>query len=146
VTARVYGVGLVVLGVLVGALPFAHWYRVDLPGRDLEHSGVAVSGELWSLPLLAGVIVTIGAWVAARGLDPAGSSARWLGWACAVAGVVALGWILLSAFRITSQAVPDVPGGPPAPLHVQSIAYVAAAAGAAITALSLWWLRLGAEQ
>ncbi len=140
------GISLAVLGAIVGLLPFARWYRADLPGRNVVVSGVEVSGELWSLPLLAGVIIAIGVAIAAGRPDPMTVAARWLGGICAVAGAVCVAWALLSAFRITSVAMPvGVADGPPAPLRVQPVAFIAAAAGAAVSAVSLWWLRIGSD-
>ena len=143
---RWYGIGLALLGAIVGTLPFARWYRADLPGRNVVLSGVDVSGELWSLPLLACVIVAIGVGIAAGTPDPMTVVARWLGGICAVAGAMCVAWALLSAFRITGVAVPvGVADGPPARLRVQPTAFIAAAAGAAVAAVSLWWVRLGSD-
>lgn len=143
---RWYGIGVAVLGAIIGTLPFARWYRADLPGRSVVRSGVDVSGELWSLPLLASVIVAIGLVIAVRRPDPMTVVARWLGGICTVAGAICLGWALFSVFRITSVAVPvGVADGPPAPLRAQPAAFIAAAAGAVVSAVSLVWVRVGSD-
>jgi len=143
---RSYGIGVAVLGAIIGTMPFARWYRADLPGRTLVRSGVEVSGALWSLPLLACVIVAIGVAIAAGRPDPMTVVARWLGGICAVAGAMCVGWALFSVFRITGVAVPvGVADGPPAPLRAQPAAFIAAAAGAAVSAASLVWVHLGSD-
>ena len=145
-TPRSFGLAVALLGVLVGTLPFVRWYRADLPARDVVWSGIDVSGELWSLPILACVIVAIGVAAAAGLPDPMTVTARWLGGICAIAGTLCMAWALLSAFRITSIAVPvGVADGPPAPLRVQPTAFIAAAAGAAVAAVSLLWVRTGSD-
>ena len=88
---RWYGIGVAILGAIVGMLPFARWYRADLPGRTIVRSGVEVSGALWSLPLLALVIVAIGVAIAVSRPDPVTTVARWLGGICAVAGAMCVG-------------------------------------------------------
>jgi hypothetical protein len=143
---RSYGIGVAVLGAIIGTMPFARWYRADLPGRNVLRSGVEVSGELWSLPLLACAIVTIGVAIAVRRPDPMTVAARWLGGICAVAGAMCVGWALFSVFRSTGVAVPlGVADGPPAPLRAQPAAFIAAAAGAAVSAVSLAWVRTGSH-
>lgn len=143
---RWYGIGLAVLGAIAGTLPFVQWYRADLPGRNVVLSGVDVSGALWSLPILASVIVAVEVAITVGTPDPMTAVARWLGGICTVAGAMCVAWALLSAFRITSVAVPvGVAGGPSAPLRVQPTAFVAAAVGATVAALSLWWVRSGSD-
>lgn len=145
-TARVVGVGVAVLGALVGILPFLQWYRVDLPGRDISVRGVDVRGELWSLPILACLVVAIGLYVAARSSGPGTLAVRRLGGICAVAGVMCLAWALWSVVRIPSVAVPlDVGDGPTAPLQAHPVALLTAAAGAAVAAISLWWMRSNSD-
>ena len=141
---RWYGIGVAILGAIVGTLPFARWYRADLPGRTVTRSGVEVSGELWSLPLLACVIAAIGVAIAVGRPDPVTVVARWLGGICVVAGAMCVGWALFSVFRITGVAVPvGVGDGPPAPLRAQPAAFIAAGAGAVVSAVSLVWVRIG---
>jgi hypothetical protein len=143
---RSYGIGVAVLGAVIGTMPFAGWYRADLPGRTVVRSGVEVSGELWTLPLFACVIVGIGVAIAVGRPNPVTLVARWLGGICAVAGAMCVGWALFSVFRITGVAVPvGVADGPPAPLRAQPAAFIAAAAGAAVTAVSLVWVRIGSD-
>ena len=141
-TSRVFGLGVTVLGTCAGILPFMQWYRVDLPGRDVVFRGVDVRGELWSLPVLACIVVAIGVYVAASVPDPRRSSSRWLGGICAVVGALYLAWALWSTWRISSVAVPlDLGDGPAAPLRAQPLALLAAAAGSGVAAMSLWWVR-----
>ncbi len=145
-TTRGCGICVAVLGAAAGALPFMPWYRADLPGREVVVSGIDVKGELWSLPALACVVVAIGVFVAARVPDPATAVARRLAGVCVVAGALCLVWALWGTFRVTSVALPvDVSDGPPAPLRVQPMAFLAAAAGAAIAAVSLGWVRSGSD-
>lgn len=141
-TARVFGLGVAVLGACAGILPFLGWYRVDLPGRVVVVRGVDVRGELWSLPVLAGIVVAIGVYVAASDSDPREQSSRWLAGICAVAGALCLAWALWSAWRISSVAVPlDLGDGPQTPLRAQPVALLAAAAASGIVAMSLKWVR-----
>ena len=141
-TARVVGVGVAALGGVVGVLPFLRWYRVDVTGRDISVRGVDVRGELWSLPILACLVVAIGLYVAVRVPGPGTLAVRRFGGVCAVAGAMCLAWALWSVVRIPSVAVPlDVGDGPTAPLQAHPVALLAAAAGAAVAAISLWWVR-----
>lgn len=146
-TTRWYGIALAALGGALGVLPFTQWYRADLPGREVTARGVAVSGELWTLPALAAVIACVGVVIAVR--RPAADSlgARWLGGVGAVCGALGCAWALWSVFRITGVATPvRVSDGPEAPLRAQPAAWIAAAAGATVAAVSLWWVRTGRDR
>lgn len=145
-TTRWCGIALIALGVALGLLPFMRWYRADLPGRHVTARGVEVSGELWSVPVLAAVICGIGIALVVGRRQPGTLGARWLGGIATVCGALACAWALWSVFRITGVAIPvGVSDGPVAPLRVQPTAWIAAAAGAAAAAVSLWWVRTGRD-
>jgi len=143
---RAIGFVLVALGALIGVAPFLHWYRIDVPGRDLPISGIDAAGELWSLPLLGSVLVAVGAAIAVAVPDPSLGVARWLGAIGAVAGAFATTWALKGALGMQAVGVPvGVANGPTAPLAAQPLAFIIAGASACATCVSLIWLRSGAD-
>lgn len=140
------GLGVAVLGFVVAVAPFLHWYRADLPGRDLRYRGVQVAGELLALPLLGAALVIAGAVVAGRPPSRPGSPSRGVGVVIAAAGAAAAVLALVRVLDIPAVAIPvGVPGGPDAPLDAQPIGLLAAAAGAAAAGAGLLWIRGGAE-
>lgn len=143
---RAYGAAFVVLGAIVGVLPFLDWYRLDLPGRDLRVSGVQVAGELWVVPILGGVTIVIGAAIGLLAPAPARRVSRWLGGATTLAAGFAALWAAKAVWWHRATAVPiGVSDGPAAPLATRPIGYLAVAAGAALAAVALLWLRSGTD-
>ena len=141
---RAVGIALCTLGALIGVAPFLHWYRVDIPGRDLPISGIDAAGELWSLPLVGAVLVGVGLAIATAVPDPSYRAGRWLAAVGAVAGVFATAWALKGALTVRAVAVPTgVTDGPVAPLAAQPLAFLTAAAAACVVCVALAWVRSG---
>jgi hypothetical protein len=143
---RAVGIVLAALGVFVGAAPFLHWYRIDVPGRDLPVGGVDAAGELWSLVPLGVVIAAAGVAIAVLRPAPFARQARWLAGVAAAAGAFVTIWALKCALDVPAVGVPvGVADGPAAPLAVRPLAFAVAAAGAAVASVALAWLRSGAD-
>lgn len=141
---RPTGIALTALGAFIGLAPFLHWYRIDVPGRDLPVSGVDAAGELWTLPLLGVVLVAVGLAIAVAVPDPPLRGARWLGGIAAAAAAFATAWALKSAVDVPAVGVPvGVANGPAAPLAAQPLAFVTAGAAACAVCVALAWLRSG---
>lgn len=142
--ARLIGIGAAVLGALVGIAPFLDWYLADLPERRIAFAGIDVAGELWTLPVLSIPIVGLGVAIAVARPDPRATLARWAGGALTLLGAFALAWALKSALDVGAVALPaGVPDGPGAPLRAQPVAFICAAAAAAVACAGLAWLREG---
>lgn len=143
---RIVGIALAALGAFVGAAPFLHWYRIDVPGRDLPVSGIDASGELWSLVPLGVVIVAAGLALAVLVPEPSGRQSRWLAGIAAVAGTFATIWAVKCTLDIPAVGVPvGVGDGPEAPVVARPLAFIAAAAAAGVASVSLMWLRAGTD-
>jgi hypothetical protein len=143
---RIVGIAIAALGAFIGAAPFLHWYRIDVPGRDLPVSGIDAAGELWSLVPLGIVIVGAGLALALLVPEPSARQARWLAGIAAVAGAFATIWALKCAIDIPAVGVPaGVENGPDAPLAAKPLAFIAAGAGACVASVSLAWLRSGSD-
>lgn len=141
---RTVGIALCTLGALIGVAPFLHWYRVDIPGRDLPISGIDAAGELWSLPILGAVLIGVGLAIAAAVPDPSYRAGRWLAAAAAASGVFATAWALKGALTVRAVAVPvGVADGPVAPLAAQPLAFLTAALAACVVCVALAWVRSG---
>lgn len=143
---RAIGIVLTALGALIGVAPFLHWYRIDVPGRDLPVSGVDAAGELWSLLPLGAVLVAVGLAIAVAVPDPSRRPARWLGATAAIAGAFATAWALRSTLDVQAVAVPlGVATAPLAPLAPQPLAFITAGAAACVVCVSLAWVRSGSS-
>ena len=143
---RALGSALGALGALVGLAPFLHWYRIDVPGRNLPISGIDATGELWSLPLLGAVLVAVGLVIAVTVPDPSHRAGRWLAAVGAVSGAFATALALRCALSVGAVATPvGVADGPAAPLAAQPLAFVAAGAAACAVCVALAWVRSGSS-
>lgn len=145
-TVRVYGAGFAALGVLLAVLPFLDWYRLNLPERDLRLSGVEVAGELWVVPLIGAVALATGAAILVAAPASRRRVSRWLGAVTAIGATFAALWAAKAAWFHQATAFPvGVPDGPSVPLSIRPFALLTIAAGSALAAAALLWLRSGVD-
>ena len=134
-TLRPLGVVMIVGGAAVGALPFLVWYSADSPAGRATATGVSATGELWSLPAVAGVMVVAGA--LALALDGATGSRRGrrIGALAVAAGAVGAFWAIKNGVDVPVRLV-STPGGrsvrPGGTVEVEPAAFGAAAAAACV--------------
>lgn len=97
-------VALVMLGVAVGALPFAPWFVAESPAGRVSATAIETSGDLWALPALGGAIVVGALLLAAHrgGRIPTG--------VVVVAATLAAAWTLAAILQPPAHLTLEVPG------------------------------------
>jgi hypothetical protein len=122
-------------GAALGALPFLVWYSAESPGGRSTATGVGATGELWSLPVLAALIVAAGALALVLGGSAGSRRGRRLGAVALAAGAVSAFWAIKNGVDVPVRLV-STPGGrpvrPPGAVEVEPAAFGAAAAAACV--------------
>lgn len=130
-TSRVTAAVIVICGIAAGGLPFLAWYAVETPRGTVTATGLAGTAELWSLPVLGGLIAVAGL-LAATG--------RWSRQTTAfvtLAAAICVAWAVENAVNVPVGLLIVEPGGSAGrvaddlvEVTVQPSAYMAASAAA----------------
>ena len=142
-SARRFGWIAMVAGAMTAAMPFVPWFRVDASGPVRRVRAIDAAGELWAMSIVGAIVVAIGCAVLVARVDAVELPGRWAGGATAFCGIAALGWAAKATFDVNAIGVPQVPNGPPAPLEVQPLAFLAIVVTCCVALLGLTWLREG---
>jgi hypothetical protein len=139
---RALGAAIALSGVAIAGLVFMPWYAAGAPAVR-EASGVAASGELWSLPVLGAVAVAAGLVMTARP-----DLRRAAGAVAVAAAALAALWATRNALQVPVQLVVREAGAPPvavaadvARVQVESAAFAAIGAAACCGIAGLLALR-----
>jgi hypothetical protein len=130
-TSRVTAAVMIISGLIAAGLPFLAWYAVETPRGTLTATGVAGTAELWSLPVLGGLIAVAGVFAATGrwGRSPAIfvtlAAAICVAWAVENAVNVPVGLLLVEPGGSAGRVADDL-----VEVSVQPSAYMAAAAAA----------------
>lgn len=94
---RAAGALLLACAAALAALPAFDWYAAEVPGGRATASGLAVSGVLWLVPVLAVGVAAAGAALLAAAPGRRMRVARWAGPLAFLAALLALGGSLWAA-------------------------------------------------
>lgn len=133
---------MVISGLVAAGLPFLAWYAIETPRGTVTVTGVAGTAELWSLPVLGGLIAGAGV------LAAMGRWSRSLVVFVTLAASICVAWAVENAVNVPVGLLVVEPGGSVGrvaddlvEVSVQPTAYMAASA-AAIAAMAAMVRRL----